>query len=305
MYAYGEALRHLERALALWDRVPDAAERAGMPRSDVLRRPPRRPNDGFESARAIALQREALDAADGADPVELARMHAELAHYLRHANEHDASDDEIAPAVELLPAEPARARAAARPELQEPDAARALRGAAPRRGPRRRRGGSAPDLEAGAANTEGISRGALGDVDEGARLLRRARDLALEIGSPAEQCGRRQPVRAARPVGPHRGGAGRGARPLPVSAATERSLYDTFLELQGASQLLRLGRTAEAAADARSRARRAITRRHVLRGDARDVALLRGDDDAARRRSRRSAAAPPTGIRSGSRCWRR
>jgi predicted ATPase len=96
VHAHGEALRHFERALATWDRVPDAAERAGMPRSGVLRAAAAAANDGFESARSVALQREALgDAPARADPGELARMHAELAHYLRHANEHDASDAEI------------------------------------------------------------------------------------------------------------------------------------------------------------------------------------------------------------------
>jgi DNA-binding CsgD family transcriptional regulator/predicted negative regulator of RcsB-dependent stress response len=106
------------------------------------------------------------------------------------------------------------------------------------------------DLEAGAANTEGISRGALGDVDEGARLLRRSRDLALEIGSPSELS------RAAANLSELLDLAGRTEEALAEVRATlqviydhpERTLYDTFLELQGACQLLRLGRTAEAAA---------------------------------------------------------
>ena len=180
---------HFERALALWDRVPDAAERAGMSRSDVLRAAAAAAHDGFESSRSIALQREALGAAAGAEPVELARMHAELARYLRHANEHDASDAEIRLAIEAAARRcRARAGAGARPELEEPDAARAVpgggRGGCDAAADARRLG--ALDLEAGAVNTEGIARGALGDADEGARLLRRARDIAVEIGSPAE-----------------------------------------------------------------------------------------------------------------------
>jgi predicted ATPase len=73
VHAPGEALRHFEDALGLWDRVPDAAERASMPRSDVLRAAAAAANDGFESARAVALQREAIADAAGADLVELAR----------------------------------------------------------------------------------------------------------------------------------------------------------------------------------------------------------------------------------------
>ena len=72
VFAYGEALRHFERALELWDRVPDAAERAGMPRADVLRAAAAAAGDAFEAGRAVALQREALaDGAPGADPVRL------------------------------------------------------------------------------------------------------------------------------------------------------------------------------------------------------------------------------------------
>ena len=142
------------------------------------------------------------------------------------------------------------------------------------------------DLEAGAVNTEGISRGALGEVEAGARLLRRARDVAIEIGSPGEQ------VRAVANLAELLDLSGRTEEALAEVRATlpvvhghaERSIYDTFLELQGASELLRLGRTAEAAAALPAR----------VPGDAVGstatfysalqamVALVRGEDDAAR-----------------------
>src|SRR5215218_3046158 len=86
VYAFSEALRHLERALELWDRIPDAAELAGMTRCDVLRAAAAVAGSGFEAGRAVALQREALaEIAGDADPVERARLHAELSGYLRHA----------------------------------------------------------------------------------------------------------------------------------------------------------------------------------------------------------------------------
>jgi AAA ATPase domain len=207
LHAHGEALRHLEDALALWDRVPDAAERAGMPRSAVLRIAGGAANDGYQSARAIALMREAIADAAGADRVELARMHAELAHYLRHANQHDASDEEVRRALELLPEDARLERARLRDQSSK---SLMLRGhfreaaleAHETVAEARRQG--ALDLEAAAVNTEGISLAALGHVEDGARLLRRARDLALESRAVA---GRGQPVRAARPGRPHRGGA--------------------------------------------------------------------------------------------------
>jgi predicted ATPase len=83
LHAYSEALGHFEAALGLWDRVHDAVERAGMPRSAVLRAAAATANDRFEATRAVALQRKAIADAAGGDPVELARMYSELADYLQ------------------------------------------------------------------------------------------------------------------------------------------------------------------------------------------------------------------------------
>ena len=87
----------------------------------------------------------------------------------------------------------------------------------------------------------------------------------------------------------------------------ERSLYDTFLELQGACQLLRLGRTAEAAAAMPDRVPGdAVTSTATfLRRDARAASpCVRGEDDAARAAldELRRSVHRPTGTRSGSRC---
>jgi predicted ATPase len=60
-----EALRHLETALSLWDRVPDAAERAGRPRSEVLREAAAAAGECFAASRSVALAREALAAESG------------------------------------------------------------------------------------------------------------------------------------------------------------------------------------------------------------------------------------------------
>jgi DNA-binding CsgD family transcriptional regulator len=289
VHAHGEALRHLEDALALWDRVPDAAERAGMSRTAVLRAAGAAANDGFQAARAVALMREAIADAAGTDRVELARMHSELAHYLRHGNQHDASDEEVRRALELLPEDARLERARLRDQSSK---SLMLRGhfreaalEAHETAEEARRQG-ALDLEAGAVNTEGISLGALGHVEDGARLLRRARDLALEIDSPAELS------RAAANLSELLDLAGRTEEALAEVRASlrviydhpERSLYDTFLELQGACQLMRLGRTAEAAAAMPDRVPgEAVTSTGTYYAAMRaNLALLRGDNDAAR-----------------------
>jgi len=142
------------------------------------------------------------------------------------------------------------------------------------------------DLEGSAVNTEGFSRAAIGDVDEGARLLRLARDLAARGGSPADQ------VRAVINLAEMLDLAGRTEDALAevrallpaVRAHAERSVYDTFLELQEADQLLRLGRTAEAAAALPDRIPGdSIGSTAMFHSVVRArLALVRGEDAAAR-----------------------
>jgi ATP/maltotriose-dependent transcriptional regulator MalT len=289
IYAYAEALRHLERGLELWDRVPDAAERAGMSRADVLRAAAAVAGSAFEAGRAVALQREALSEAAGAEPIELARLHTELSRYLRHASEHDESDDELRIALELLPPEAELERVQLREQSAKnlmlrgrsresiPEAAAAARDA--------RRLGAAI-VESGAMSTEGIARAGLGEVEEGARLLRAAVELASREGSPAEH------QRAVINLSEMLDLSGRTDEALAVVRATlplirrhaERSAYDTFLETQQAWHLLRLGRTAEAAAALPERVpgdKIGATAMFVMAVRA-AVALMRGDDDAAR-----------------------
>jgi DNA-binding CsgD family transcriptional regulator/tetratricopeptide (TPR) repeat protein len=290
VFAYAEALRHLEKALEMWERVPDAAERAGMSRADVLRAAAAVAGDAFEAGRAVALQREALaGASDGADPVELARLHAELSRYLRHAAEHDESDDELRLALELLPHEAELERVALREQsaknlMLRGHTREALAEAAAVAKDARRLG--AVRLESGAMTTEGFCRAALGDYQEAERLLNAAVELASREGSPADH------VRAVINLSETLDLSGRTDEALAVVRATipmvrehaEPSSYDTFLETQAASELVRLGRTAEAAA--------ALPER--IPGDAigstamfisavrAQIALLRGDGAAAR-----------------------
>ncbi len=72
LFAHREALRQFERALALWERVPDARALAGMSRRDVLRAAAAAAGDGSEPARSIALWHEAItDRGDDGRSLEL------------------------------------------------------------------------------------------------------------------------------------------------------------------------------------------------------------------------------------------
>jgi DNA-binding CsgD family transcriptional regulator len=289
VYAHREALRHFERALELWDRVPDAAERAGMSRVGVLRAAAAVAGDAFEAGRAISLQREALaETGDDAAPLELARMHAELSRYLRHASEHDESNLEQQLALDLLPPEAELERA----RLREQSAKNLMLRGHLREGlseaaavAREARRLGAATVQAGAMNTEGFARAALGDVDEGARLLRAAVELASRSGTPSDH------VRAVINLSEMLDLSGRTEEALAVVRATlpvvrnhaEPSSYDTFLETQQAYQLVRLGRTAEAAAALPARVPGDVigsTPMFVM-GVRAQVAMVRGDDAAA------------------------
>ncbi|PSK98945.1 regulatory LuxR family protein [Murinocardiopsis flavida] len=64
-YGYAEQLRMLERVIDLWDRVPDAAERVGMPLVDVLEQASEAAIDSGETARGMDLAQAGLAALGG------------------------------------------------------------------------------------------------------------------------------------------------------------------------------------------------------------------------------------------------
>ena len=90
--AFREAQRHFERALELWDRVPDAEERAGCDRADLLRHAAAAAAHAGEAARSVALVRKAIAEVDEqADPLRVAFLLERLGDYLRWAGQ---SEDE-------------------------------------------------------------------------------------------------------------------------------------------------------------------------------------------------------------------
>ena len=81
VHAYGEAAALIERALELWDRVPDAAELAGAPRVDLLARAAEDHAQANDISRSEPLLRAALELVDPeADPRHAASLLERLAH---------------------------------------------------------------------------------------------------------------------------------------------------------------------------------------------------------------------------------
>jgi DNA-binding CsgD family transcriptional regulator/tetratricopeptide (TPR) repeat protein len=285
VFAYSEALRHFERAIEIWPRVPDAAERAGIDLAEVLRLASSAANYAGESARSIALARRALQEVDeAAEPLAAARLHAHLGKLLRGGGEGDESLAAYDHAMALLPAGESLERArlldaqsthlmlhgrfseSVAPAAEAAAAAREL---------------GARDLESRAINTQGLSVAALGDVEAGLGMLRRARELA-EPGPPADF------TRAVVNLSEVLDRTGRTAEALAeiraaIPLAAERpepSSYDSFVELQAVNHLMRLGRVDEALAALPARVPGdAIGSANILLVHMRaELAFLRGED---------------------------
>ncbi|MBF6207171.1 AAA family ATPase [Streptomyces gardneri] len=103
--AHRDQVRHLDRVLELWDRVPDAASRVDVERLDVVEAVVAACHRGGVVERGIAAADAALAAIDAAtEPERAARLH----HYragLRNQSSSGGEDDLLA-ALALLPAHP-------------------------------------------------------------------------------------------------------------------------------------------------------------------------------------------------------
>jgi ATP/maltotriose-dependent transcriptional regulator MalT len=190
VYAHGEAARHWERALELWDQVPDAAVRVGRDRVGLRTWAARALEYAGDEARALRHIEEALRHLDpAADPVR-----AGLLHHLRGWYGVEKADPDVVlaanrQAVRLVPPEPpsaARAHVllgygrtlhvqAARYDEAAAVNEQALTVA--------RRARSQPDI-ARAMAALGYMRAVTGEVDAGLALLEEAR--ALTEQSPAD-----------------------------------------------------------------------------------------------------------------------
>jgi DNA-binding CsgD family transcriptional regulator len=116
VHAAGERLRHLEQALSLWERIPEAARLTGVDRIDLILGAAEAANDAGEVDRAVGFARQVIAEIDqGIDPLRAARSYERLAHYLRVG--HDEETLELCRRAEQLiprdPPTPLRARVTA------------------------------------------------------------------------------------------------------------------------------------------------------------------------------------------------
>ena len=185
-----EAHRQYERALDLWDRVPDAARIVGLERIELLERAAAAASNS-DPGRAAALIRSAIPLVDAAaDPVRAADLWVALGLYLWASGDGPAGVDACRTALALVavdsPSAPrARALAAlgrvlmtvarsreARQVLEEAITVAAAAGT--------------DATEANALTSLGVVLGYLGDFESGRQKLAASREIAIRLGSAVE-----------------------------------------------------------------------------------------------------------------------
>jgi DNA-binding CsgD family transcriptional regulator/tetratricopeptide (TPR) repeat protein len=183
VFGLAEALAHLERALAWWHAVPDAAALAGLDLAGLCAWAAHLAGQTGAAARALELGRRAIGLLGDDDPHRAALWQVRLGEYLYGMDDHHAGLAALERAVELAPVSPERAYAlgslagglmvAWRHAESLPIAERALALA-------RRFGGG--DAEVRALTVLGADLAYLGRADEGIAHLRHALRLAEETG---------------------------------------------------------------------------------------------------------------------------
>jgi tetratricopeptide (TPR) repeat protein len=109
--AYADTLHNLERALELWDSVPDAAERAGMPLSEVLTGAASAAWRAGNYARSALYARRALEHIDEAAEPARAGLAWMLLGRALHSAGLDGAFEAYHRAVDIVPAAPSAERA--------------------------------------------------------------------------------------------------------------------------------------------------------------------------------------------------
>ena len=186
-WGFGEARVHCERALELWDRVPEGSRPLGGDRVALLRRAAEAANLEGDHRRAAELVRAALPLVDEeADPERAGILYTRLGRFLWAAGEGPDALSAYEQALELVPSDPpsdARGRVlAARGQAlmltarhaESADCCREAIAIAQRTGARA--------VEGHAMNTLGVDLAHLGDASEAVEQLRAARDIAEEVG---------------------------------------------------------------------------------------------------------------------------
>jgi len=185
--AFGEEQALFERALALWDRVPDPEAVAGMEHVELLKRAAFASDQAGDPARQEALLRRAFELVDeDANRPACALLRERLSQSLWAQHRQDEAIEELNNGLALFPEGDRSAERAtllsqlakkrmvqARLTEAKDDAEEAIAIA---------RASGNREAEGRALNALGTALGMQGDVETGVRLLRESLDIASELG---------------------------------------------------------------------------------------------------------------------------
>src|SRR5829696_3973866 len=191
--AFGEAQALFERALSLWERVPDPETLAGVEEFELLRHAALAADQAGDPARQEGLLRRALTLIDAAeDPGRTALIQERISQSLWSQHRQDDSLEALREGLALLPNEPSAARAKllaqfARRRMVQSRFAEAAESA--REALSVARAVGYREAEAIALNALGTALGEGGEVDQGVVHLRESLAIAREEGLEMEEGG--------------------------------------------------------------------------------------------------------------------
>jgi DNA-binding CsgD family transcriptional regulator/tetratricopeptide (TPR) repeat protein len=184
-YAFGEAADLVDRALELWPRVADAEAEAGQDHTELLATAAEAHRMIDDRPRSVMLINEALGELDPErEPARYAELLARQARMTWALNRGAEAVEIVERALALLPADDARVRPRllawlARTRFLRGRFRESIRDGEPALRTAVEAGDTVAETEL--LNTLGMARAALGDVDIGVDLLRRAQQVARDI----------------------------------------------------------------------------------------------------------------------------
>jgi ATP/maltotriose-dependent transcriptional regulator MalT len=192
--AFGEAQALFERALALWEPVPDPESIAGIDQVELLRRAALASDQAGDPARQEALLRRALAlVGEDVDPRAAALLLERMSQSLWSQHRQDEAIEELKRGLDLLPPdEPSRERATLLSQLAKKRMVQArfaeTREVAEEAIAVARMAGDR-EAEGRALNALGTAIGVQGDPEAGVRMLRESLGIAREVGVPWDEGG--------------------------------------------------------------------------------------------------------------------
>ncbi|HEX4735694.1 MAG TPA: AAA family ATPase [Thermoleophilaceae bacterium] len=186
VHAYGEAAALFERALDLWDQVPDPEQLAARDHVDLLVNAADAHWGGGDHFRQEALLKAAVGELGGSDPRRAASVHERLARAQRNLNRTDEALRTAQTALAELGDEPSPERArllgfVAKTRVLQGRFRDAVEVAREALDVARSVGDRGAEVKA--LDALGLAQITLGDIDEGQPCMREAIDMARAVGS--------------------------------------------------------------------------------------------------------------------------